>query len=153
MITAEIAGKQVKRLAQMRGYPREQEALKELVKALQISASEDQARAIISGFIKSATSDTKCPMPAEIEAAISAVRTESRPDPLCQICGGDGWRTITRRGYSGSDRCVCWAPRPEPAIEFVPLPGSPGYIPPPPLLSREEIRKELERLKASEVKL
>jgi len=158
MISADYAGKQIKRLAQMKYYPRgDKEALQELAEALQSAANEEQAKAVVSEILATATSDSVCPMPAEIQAAANARKGESRPDPLCQICGGDGWRTITRGGYSGSDRCSCWAPRPAPAIEFVPLPGSPGYVPPPPLPSRDEIRRNLEGLKswvrASEVKL
>jgi hypothetical protein len=146
MINAEFAGKQVKRLAGMRGYSREPEALKELVKALQISASEDQAKAVISGFVEEATTETPCPGPGDIRRAVKAMTEENRPDPACHICGGDGWRTITKAGYSGSDRCVCWAPRPARGFEAVPLPGSPGYVAPV-LPSREQIREDLERLK------
>jgi hypothetical protein len=129
MISAEFSGKQIKRLAQMKNYPRgEDEALKELAKALQNSHSEDQAKLIIAGYIEHATEDTRCPLPGDIRAAIKAAQEDSRPDPLCQICYGDGWRTITRGGYSGSERCRCWAPRPAPPFDAVPLPGSPGYV-------------------------
>ncbi len=144
MITVEIAGKQVKRMAQMKGYPREQEALKELVKALQISVSEDQAKALVSSFIEQATSESQCPLPGDIRKSVKAMQEESRPDPLCQKCE-DGWVIRTRAGYSGATRCTCWAPRPAAAWDRVPLPGQPNYI--------ENDNRTAEMLKASEVKL
>lgn len=126
MISAEIAGKQIKRLAQMKNYPREEEARKELVKALQISVSEDQAKAVITGIIQLATSETQCPMPGDLRRAVKALSEEHRPDPLCQKCE-EGWVIRTRSGYSAAERCTCWAPRAAETFEHVPLPGSPGY--------------------------
>jgi len=131
MLTAEFAAKQIKRMAQMKNYPRGEdgeEARKELVKALQTAASEDQAKAVIAGYVEHATGDTPCPFPGEIRKAVKSMQDETRPDPLCHICGGDGWRSITRGGYHGSERCACWAPRPAPTFEGVALPGTPGYV-------------------------
>lgn len=125
MISAEIAAKQIKRLAQIKNYPRgEPEALKELTKALQLAVSEDQAKTLIAGYIEQATSETSCPYPGDIRRAIKALQEENRPDPLCLTCSGSGWRTLTRGGLSGSDRCTCWAPRPAEKIDYVPLTGS-----------------------------
>lgn len=147
MISVDSASKQVKRLAQMKGFPREQEALKELVKALQMSASEEQSKAVISGFVEQATSETPCPFPGDIRNAVKAMQDEIRPDPLCQKCE-DGWVIRSRAGYSAAERCSCWAPRPAPKMEYVPLPGSPGYIAPM-LPSRDEIAEQLDQLKAA----
>lgn len=134
MITAEESVKQVSRLAQMNGYPKgEKEALKELIQALRSAANLKQAEIVVSAFLDTAASDTRCPMPAEIRRACAALQEEHRPDPLCQICNGSGWRTITRGGYSGSERCKCWAPRPAPKMKTVPLPGQPGYVPDKPM--------------------
>ena len=128
MISAELAAKQIKRMYQMRGYPKsEPEALKELVKALQIAVSEEQAKAVIAGFVEQATSETACPFPGDLRRAVKAMQEETRPDPLCQKCD-DGWVIRTRGGYSAAERCTCWAPRPAQPFEGVPLPGSPGYV-------------------------
>lgn len=127
MITVEFAGKQIKRMAQMKGYPREEEALKELVKALQNCASEAQAKSVIAGYVEQATSETPCPWPGDIRRAIKSLQEESRPDPLCQLCEG-GWVLCKRAGYSAAERCTCWAPRPAPKIDYVPLPGHTGYV-------------------------
>ena len=128
MITIEISAKQIKRMAQLKNYPREPEARKELVYALQTAATEEQAKAVIAGYVEHATSETTCPFPGDIRRAVKALQEEIRPDPLCQICGGDGWRSITRGGYSGSERCICWAPRPAQPFDGVALPGMPGYV-------------------------
>lgn len=125
---AELAAKQIKRLAQMKNYPRgEDEAQKELARALQSAKSLEQATGIITEILALATADTRCPMPGEIRAACKALQLDPQPDPLCTICGGDGWRTIMRGGLSGSERCRCWAPRPAQEWDRVPLAGSPGY--------------------------
>ena len=128
MITAEFAAKQIKRLWQLKNYPRGQdEALKELTKALQTAGSEDQAKAVIAGYVEHATGDTPCPLPGDIRRAVKAMQEETRPDPLCQKCD-DGWVIRSKGGYSAADRCDCWAPRPAQPFDAVPLPGTSGYV-------------------------
>jgi len=127
----QLAAKQIKRLAQMKNYPRgEEEALKELAKAMQTAKSEEQAIAVISEVLATATPDTRCPMPHDIRAACKALQLDPQPDPNCQFCRDTpGWRIIIRAGLSGATRCTCWAPRPAPKIDYVPLTGQPGREP------------------------
>lgn len=118
--TWELLKKQVLRMAGMLGFPREPAALKELGLALREAETVEHAESIIGEILETAVSDTRCPMPAQIRAKARAGRMESRPDPYCHKCGGDGWVFVIRGMYSGADRCTCWAPRPEPEYERAP---------------------------------
>lgn len=133
---------QVARLSQMIGFPREPEAIRELVLALQAASSIEQATEVISAFIDGAESDSRCPMPKAIREACRALQLAPQPDPLCQVCGGSGYRVVTRAGLSGAERCRCWAPRPAPKVDYVPLPGHPGYVEKPmPKVTAEDIEE------------
>jgi len=130
--TASGITKQVKRL---RSLPRKEDERPwsavgpEFERILQeLSVSDEHTERIVTYIVDSARF---CPAPFELRELAACVATgqeELRADPLCQICGGDGWRTITRSGLSGVERCKCWAPRPAPKMEFVPLAGQPGYV-------------------------
>lgn len=133
---------QIARLSQMYNFPREPAAIRELVLALQTATSMEQAEEVVTAFLDMATPDTRCPMPAGIRAACKALQQDPHPDPLCQVCRGDGWRTITRGGLSGSERCRCWEPRPAPEIDYVRLPGQPGYVPVPDSMKMPEPKAE-----------
>ena len=105
---------QISRLGQMRGYPREPPALRELVLALRTASTLEQATGVITALLEQATTETWCPMPGDIQRVCNALRLPFLPDPACGTCDGSGWRIVERGGLSGADRCTCWARRPAP---------------------------------------
>lgn len=113
----DFARKQIARMAQMNRFPKtEIEALGELIDALMTAPSDEMARAIITGVLEDANSDTPCPTGSDIRKAIlDRLRVELGeilPDPDCQLCNGIGFPIIERNGSSGAgDKCKCWARR------------------------------------------
>lgn len=106
---------QVARMAQLKGFPWEKEAKRELVLALQCADSLDQAKAYVDGIIESATADAECPLPGDIRRSINSRKLPVLPDPACEKCAGGGWIIVERAGISAADRCGCWARR-EPVV-------------------------------------
>lgn len=105
MIDKETAKKQVARLSQFLGFPRgEAGALGELLLAVQSARNEGIAQEAISAFLGTATSDTRCPMPADIRKAIWERQGDDSKRGKCDWCGGSGFRIVhklvTYRGKS-----------------------------------------------------
>ena len=109
MIEAKIAQKEISRLAQLERFPVDHnEALKELIKALQTSATKEIAAATIDDFIAD-QSTRKCPLPADIRATIARLsekETERRRG--CAACRGTGfivsWWLISRESQKPTRR-------------------------------------------------
>jgi hypothetical protein len=96
MIAKDLAKKQIARLGGMFGFPiGMREAIEELVLAVQCAETEAIAARAISGFIDTADSDTRCPMPRQIREAINAIQEpvwepEKAPEVICLDCGDSG---------------------------------------------------------------
>ena len=100
---------QLARLQKNLKFPRDtDESNREIRKALRSACSEVSMVAAVNELV-----ETTCdfPTPSEIYAMIRKheehIRSQIRPDELCQICNGSGWRIITRGGLSGADPCMC----------------------------------------------
>jgi len=97
MITADFAKTQILRLSQLKRFPTEVLALKELVRALQESLSEDVATQIIDYVVRT---QFECPPPAAFFGSVREANERlSRRDPLeqygpaevlCPECNGLG---------------------------------------------------------------
>lgn len=122
MIDRELARKQIARIAQMKGFPRDfPEAIGELIDALTGAENEEIAKVAIGSFIETATADTPCPFPYDIRVRLLAkankILGEMRPDPDCDKCGGTGEaviRNIASPYFDKSMKCDCYARRPAP---------------------------------------
>ena len=92
-----IAKKQISRLSQMRGYPRnsdQEDALRELQLACASAASEETAKAVISSFLEASSADSYCPMPGDIRKALYDAQTAKASKPRCPVCDGTGVKVI-----------------------------------------------------------
>lgn len=113
MIDNTIAKKQIMRLGQMQGFPRDNpEALKELILGVQAADTEATAHAAISAMLETATAETRCPMPAQIRGWIwdrqNAGDTEAKKRTAdCVFCGGTAMEIVEVAGYSGARTCRC----------------------------------------------
>lgn len=116
MITVKEATSQVKRLYQLRGYPKGEEgeaARADLVKELQECESLERGKEIIDALLDAASNDTPCPTRSDLRKAVRANLEERRPDPECPKCNGEGWEHIERDGISAMGaKCDCWQRRP-----------------------------------------
>lgn len=126
MINRDFAKKQIARMGQFRGFPKEfPEAIGELIDVLAKAETEELAKETIARFMESANSETLCPFPADIRSALADVTNEKlgeiRPDPNCHKCKGIGDIIINRGGMTAAKHCDCWARRPEPV--YTPQPG------------------------------
>lgn len=110
-----FAKKQIMRMAQMFRFPKsDPEALGELIDAIMTAPTDGIAKGVVDAIMEEATSDTICPMPAEIKREILKLQGDFWPDPGCQSCHGVGDIVIERGGLSGSSKCHCWSRRPQP---------------------------------------
>ena len=112
VIEKEIAKKQLSRISRMRKFPESREAIADLLGAIQLANSEAIAEQCISNFLDLATSETYCPMPAEIRRWIyehqEAEDTERKQRIAgCRECGGTGWRLEYHGMYQGVRECRC----------------------------------------------
>lgn len=113
MIEKDLAKKQVMRLGQMLGFPRDNaEALRELVSAVQVANTRAMAEAAITNVLDTATTDIRCPMPAEIRRWInerqeSEDTAQKRRTRECRVCSGTGVEIVERNGLSGARECAC----------------------------------------------
>jgi hypothetical protein len=136
----EFARNQIGRFAMMDRFPRtEVSAITDLVDALMTCPPSRQvwrpdviasttnwgsddaealARLVVEGFLEGATTDTRCPTAADIKSAICSRLHESRPDPDCPLCKGEGFPYVPGRG--SGPKCSCWQRRPAPTY---PRPG------------------------------
>lgn len=97
MIEQATASKQVERLAQMFGYPRnEPRALKELHLALMSAKSVALADSVINGILSLATADSRCPMPGDLRRLVWDRQGDTSGGAKCEQCNGDGWITVYR---------------------------------------------------------
>ena len=99
MISKELAKEQITRLAGLRKFPHgEPAAIRELLLALQTSATDEIARATVDNFV---TYHTECPVPSLIRAEAWRRNQLLTPDPdpeqqwgprpkLCRDCRGWG---------------------------------------------------------------
>src|ERR1700722_7212389 len=122
----DFARRQILRMAQMGGFPEKYvEAVGELIDALLTAPSEEIARDAITSFVESADSETRCPFPKDIRAAVQSIVRERLgdflPDPECPKCFGIGDIIVERRGLTGSKRGDCYARRFPP--DYSKLPG------------------------------
>ena len=104
MITKDFAKLQIARMQGLDGFPRNPESLAELVIAMEISETEEQARLVGSDILREFT---RCPKPAEIRRAINALN-EGQWEPRqnqCPDCGGTqfviSWWLVTYSGRRG----------------------------------------------------
>jgi len=121
-----FAKKQISRMGQLKGFPKEfPEAVGELIDALMTAPSEEIARDVITSFVEDADAETPCPFPKQIRSAaldlLTAREGEILADPLCPKCGGIGEIVVFRGGLSGSSRCDCFARRPP--VDWSKVPG------------------------------
>ena len=100
---------QVKRLAGLDKYPYEDEAVNELVYALDdCAATIEQASAIIDVFL---ATPQRCPLPADIHRVAWEMRQSAGMPQLgehsqkCPQCGGTGWIVKQVGPYEGVQRC------------------------------------------------
>jgi hypothetical protein len=119
MIDETLAKKQVMRIGQMRGFPKDiPEAMAELVKAVMKAPNEEIAKAVMADFVDGANAESVCPFPSDIKTAIAEMTNkvlgEVLPDPKCPKCEGIGWIYKTVRDETGVDKCDCWARRQRP---------------------------------------
>jgi hypothetical protein len=122
----EFAKSQIKRLTMLVGFPRDTpEAIADLTDALMTAPSEEYARDAITSFVEEADSETRCPFPKDIRAAVLQLLREREgeilPDPLCPKCKGAGDVIVEKNGYTSSYRCSCHARRPP--VDYSKLPG------------------------------
>ena len=98
---------QIRRLAGLDFFPKEEVAIRELFHALWDAAkSIDHAKRILDRWL---ASETKAPTPSEIRVLASQVPIVAEPPPPgCDDCRPTGgWRSFERNGYSASEYCVC----------------------------------------------
>ena len=109
MASKEFAKSQIKRLSSTDFFPREPEAIAELVYAAMSAVSETACKATIDEFVRESTA---CPKPAEIRRVAYAKSEEERslnPRPHCNVCGGTGFVSKVIKGYECAEECVCAA--------------------------------------------
>lgn len=116
MISLEFANGQIQRLGGMYRFPdKYPAAVLDLAKALAFddAVTEEIATAVIDLIIETATSETVCPMPAEIRSMTNAKLDPFNWDPNCQKCNGCGSiiSEPDKDGYTYSKRCTCLARR------------------------------------------
>lgn len=117
MISIEFAGEQIERLGGMYRFPdKYPAAVVDLAKALAHypETTEELATAVIDTIKETATTETPCPMPAEIRSMVNARLDPMDWDPNCAKCSGTG--TIMtlpdKDGYTYGKGCTCLARRP-----------------------------------------
>lgn len=91
MINRDTAKKQVARLAGLENYPRwSDEALRELVVAMQSAASEDEAIAVVTDWVNH---NGVCPKPADLRKLFFDLKdAEDKPErPYCRKCSNSGF--------------------------------------------------------------
>lgn len=96
MITRDFAKKQIIRMAGLRGFPPIQEAVDELIKALQVAGDPKHAEGWISGFLDDSTSETYCPSPGDIKRSLLDRKQAQQTIRKCGLCDGAGWVTVYR---------------------------------------------------------
>lgn len=96
MITRDFAKKQIVRMAGLRGFPPIQEAVDELIKALQVAGDPKHAEGWVSGFLDDSTSETYCPSPGDIKRSLLDRKQAQQAIRKCGLCDGAGWVTVYR---------------------------------------------------------
>ncbi len=118
MISIDFAIDQISRLGGMYRFPdKYPAAVMDLAKALAHfpEVTEEMAISVIDAIKDTATSETACPMPAEIRGMVNDKLPPWNPDPACTLCNGEGFPRILKNGeYYSGDKCPCWARRPAP---------------------------------------
>ncbi len=116
MISIEFAGEQIERLGGMYRFPdKYPAAVVDLAKALAHypETTEELAIAVIDSIKETATTETPCPMPAEIRSMVNSRLDPVDWDPNCPKCKGTG--TIMtppdKDGYTYGKGCTCLARR------------------------------------------
>jgi hypothetical protein len=94
----ELSKKQISRLSGLDQFPREREAILELVFALQNFATQQQAESFITDWLSTAHS---CPKPADIRIAARDAKVNENLGWLekkqCPHCYGSGYRMVIRQ--------------------------------------------------------
>lgn len=90
--------KQVNRMSQLPGFPRETEAKRELAFALQVFSTEGHARAFVDDWI---AHESVCPLPAAIRKLANEQIDRENLDWVeakkCPDCSGSGFRMEKRK--------------------------------------------------------
>jgi hypothetical protein len=115
MIPAAIAKKQVMRLGQLMGFPRDNApALEDMVAAFEkMAESKEESEACVAAFMENADASTRCPLASQVrrwfnEFGSQKQKEESRRrTSTCGRCGGTGFRIIERGGLTGAAECEC----------------------------------------------
>ena len=91
-----FAEKQVKRMGQLKGYPREREPLRELCFALMAFPTQEKATAYVTDIIGH---ESTCPLPSSIRIAAYETKQVETASWLekkkCPDCSGSGYRMVT----------------------------------------------------------
>jgi hypothetical protein len=115
MIERTEAVKQGLRLSGLRKYPETNEALKELIDAIQSAPTIDAAAAMITDFVQYDAIDGFCPAPSQIRSALDKRKERPYEAPTraakCSQCADTGYRMERRAHrddfYDFAVRCEC----------------------------------------------
>lgn len=105
-----IAARQLRRLAGLPGTDERKDIIPEVLAMLWRQADdESHAKRAVDLLLQRSRF---FPTPAEIKLACDETRVEPfaawKPNlEPCPDCGGSGWRTVERGGYSAAKRCEC----------------------------------------------
>ena len=80
MVAIESTRKQLLRLAQMQGFPQVAEALRELLKAAEQAPDLGTLEKAITSALETATSESRCPMPADLRRLIHEATRRAQND-------------------------------------------------------------------------
>ena len=112
MLTKPIIEKQINRLSQLDGFPKQQEAVDELIAVLQTAPSVNAAHNFVTSWLHE---EQKAPMPAAIYRYFHPPAQQkpgvSRPGSRgCPDCEGIGWVIVAGPNKTtGAYKCKCGA--------------------------------------------
>lgn len=110
MIDRKIAQTQIDRLAGLDWFPKDNPAaIKDLRQALEASATDVIAMAVVSDWVES---NREAPKPADLRRLIWAENEKRESDQFrrtksCPICDGTGQEIIVRGDFTGARTCKC----------------------------------------------
>ena len=103
----------IRAFSRCQNYPKERAGVLGLAQGLR--AASDRFGVPMADIIRECVeSSSYCPTDTDLLAVARGLTARDQPalkpwnpHPKCPECGDSGWRTVTRGGLSGAERCPC----------------------------------------------
>ena len=107
MIDRETAKTLTRKLSVLPRFPREPEALGQLVDAIASADDPAHAERVVTNF---AQRGSTCPLPYDVRRMLHETKSSTQSNN-CSACSGTGWVSEKRGGYECARECSCRSSR------------------------------------------